>query len=180
MESYRVEIGSILDVLGASIDVEDDIVFDSFIVGTEVFVPRGPAHIDVTITYTGGAAVAMGTATLPVVATCARCLADFLTEILGEVDGFYVTPGHEEGIPEEQEIEYIDSEGVIDLYPAILAALVLDAPFAPLHDEQCAGICAQCGADLNEGLCDCSASVEDTHPFAGLHGLLDHGPAENG
>ena len=42
----------------------------------------------------------------------------------------------------------------------ILAGLILEAPFAPLHDEDCAGICPQCGADLNTDPCDC-ASVPD-------------------
>jgi uncharacterized protein len=108
-----------------------------------------------------------------VVATCARCLASFATEIAGEVDGFYVRPGHEDGIPEEQAIEYIDAENVIDILPAIMAALVLEAPFAPLHDEECAGICPTCGKDLNQGPCGCGGTVDSAHPFAALGKLLD-------
>ncbi len=167
MESYRVDIGSILDVLGETIEIEDEIVLDHFAVGEEVFRPVAPAHFNLAITNTGTAVIAMGSARLPVRATCARCLAEFPTEIVGEVDGFYVMPGDEEGIPEEQEIEYVDAEGFIDLWPAMLAALVLEAPFAPLHDDDCAGICAQCGADLNDGPCGCEAGADETHPFAG-------------
>ena len=176
MDSYRVDIGSILDVLGESIEIADDVVLEHFIVGTEVFVPRGPAHFELTVTNTGTAVIAMGAVELPVTATCARCLAEFPTEIVGEVDGFYVFPGHEEGVPEEQEVEYIDAEGYVDLYPAIIGALVLEAPFAPLHDEACAGICAQCGADLNEGPCDCADGADDDHPFASLRDLVPPWP----
>jgi uncharacterized protein len=179
MESYRVDIGSILGVLGESIEIADELALDRFAVGTELFAPRGPALFRVTITHTGIAAIAMGTVEFPVDATCSRCLIEFPTDICGEVNGFYVSPGQEEGVPEEQEIEYVDSEGFIDLYPAILAALVLEAPFAPLHDEACAGICAHCGADLNEGTCGCESSVSETHPFAGLRDLLDLESAEN-
>jgi uncharacterized protein len=172
MESYRVDIGSILDVLGECVSVDDEVAVDGFAVGDEEFTPLGPVRFALTVANTGTAVIATGTAELPVRATCARCLAEFPTEILGEVDGFYIMPGDEEGVPEEQEIEYVDPEGFVDLWPAIHAALVLEAPFAPLHDEECAGICAQCGADLNDGPCGCPQGPDDTHPFAGLKDLL--------
>jgi uncharacterized protein len=50
---------------------------------------------------------------------------------------------------------------------------VLEAPFAPLHDEECAGICPECGADLNQGPCGCETAVRGPHPFAALEGLLE-------
>jgi uncharacterized protein len=177
-DSYRVDVAPINEVLGESVAVSDDLVLETFEVGTEVFRPTGPAHFDLTITNTGTAIIAMGSVALPALATCARCLADFPIDITSEVDGFYISPGEEEGIPEEQEIEYIDADNRIDILPAVMAALVLEAPFAPLHDEACAGICATCGADLNEGLCGCEqAPVRPDHPFAALEGLL--GEAED-
>jgi uncharacterized protein len=172
MDSYRVDIQSILEVLAETIEVSDDLQIDSFEVGTEVFVPQGPAHFDVTLTNTGTAIIGMGRVSLPVLATCARCLAEFPVIIEGEVDGFYIRPGQEEGLPEEQQIEYIDGEHQVDILPAVMAALILEAPFAPLHDEACAGICASCGADLNEGPCTCREASDDSHPFAALQGLL--------
>ena len=114
----------------------------------------------------------MGSVTLPVLATCARCLLEFPLEITAEVDGFYISRGEEAGIPQEQEISYIDAENHIDLLPAVMAALVIEAPFAPLHDEECPGLCATCGADLNEGPCSCAQPLEPGHPFASLKELL--------
>lgn len=172
MNSYRVDIQSILEVFAETIEVSDDLVLDTFEVGTEVFKPQGPAHFDITLTNTGTAIIGMGNVTLPVLATCARCLEEFPTEIDAEVDGFYVMVGRDQDLPEEQEIEYIDGEYHIDILPSIMAGLVLEAPFAPLHDEECAGICATCGADLNEGPCACQRTLGDAHPFAGLKGLL--------
>ena len=172
MDSYRVDVESILEVLAETIEVGDDLALDSFEVGAEVFKPQGPAHFNITLTNTGTALIAMGTVSLPVLATCSRCLLEFPTTIEAEVDGFYVRPGHDEGLPEEQEVEYVDRDLRVDILPAIMAALVLEAPFAPLHDEECAGICATCGADLNEGPCGCERPVDDAHPFAELKGLL--------
>jgi uncharacterized protein len=172
-DTYRIDVAPILENLSDTIIISDDLALTSFCVGDEVFEPTSSIHFDVTLTNVGTALVAMGTASLPVTATCARCLTPFATEIAAEVDGFYVRPGHDEGIPEEQEIEYIDAENTVDILPAIMAALVLEAPFAPLHDEDCAGICPTCGADLNEGPCGCAASAEGLHPFAALEGLLE-------
>ena len=60
MNSYRVDIQSILEVLAETIEVSDDLVLETFEVGTEVFRPQGPAHFDITLTNTGTAIIGMG------------------------------------------------------------------------------------------------------------------------
>jgi uncharacterized protein len=177
-DSYLVDVAPIYEVLGESVTLSDDLTFESFEVGTEEFTPTGPAHFDLTITNGGTAIIAMGRVTLPVLATCARCLCEFPTQITAEVDGFFISPGQEEGIPPEQEIAYIDEYNRVDIMPWIIAALVLEAPFAPLHDEECAGICSVCGADLNEGECGCERYTKKTGPFAALEGLLGDSAAD--
>ena len=37
----------------------------------------------------------------------------------------------------------------------------LDAPATPLCRDDCAGLCPQCGADLNTGSCDCAPVAAD-------------------
>lgn len=67
---------------------------------------------------------------------------------------------------DDLEINYI-AEEYLDL-PLILTEQVrLRIPFQPLHDENCKGICANCGADLNVGRCACAKIVKET-PFAAL------------
>ena len=172
MDSYRVAIAPILDDLGATVGVHDTLPIESLDVGTEHFEAAAPASFDLTINNTGTGVIAYGEISFPVRATCARCLCEFETVIEADVDGFYVHPGAEDGVPEEQEIEYIDAEETIDVLPALMAALVLEAPFAPLHDEECAGICPDCGADLNEGPCGCVDQPDESHPFAALKSLV--------
>lgn len=36
-------------------------------------------------------------------------------------------------------------------------ALILEVPIAPRCREDCRGLCPRCGADLNQGTCDCAA-----------------------
>jgi uncharacterized protein len=177
-DTIRVDVAPLAESLGESLDVTGDLPLPTFEVGAEVFQPTGPAHYQLTVTNGGTGIVVMGSATLPVLATCARCLREFPLDITAEVDGYFIRPGEEEGIPEEQEISYIDAENHIDVFPAIMSALVLEAPFAPLHAEECAGICPTCGADLNEGACSCDKAPDDANPFAALKGLLgDHDAA---
>ena len=56
----------------------------------------------------------------------------------------------------DEEIYPIDDD-VIDLAPLVRDSVVLELPGAPLCREDCAGLCPQCGANLNEGPCGCVA-----------------------
>lgn len=59
-----------------------------------------------------------------------------------------------------------EDEGV-DLDQPLRDALVTALPDRFLCREDCRGLCAQCGQDLNEGDCDCEAPAGES-PFAGL------------
>lgn len=172
METYRVEIAELLDSLGTNTHIADEFSLPSLDVGDEHFEMRGPVTFDVTVTNTGTAVIAYGTVSAPVTATCVRCLVEYPTSLEGDVEGFYVFPGKVEDLPEEQDVEYIDADGAIDLMPALMGAIVLEAPFAPLHDELCAGICGGCGEDLNTSACTCVDDDDEDHPFAALRSLV--------
>ena len=49
----------------------------------------------------------------------------------------------------------------IDLAPCVWEELVLAMPSKFLCDEDCAGLCPQCGHNLNLGTCDCPAEEFD-------------------
>ena len=155
MDTYRVDVKSILDNLGGTIEVSDALPLTELDVGDEHFAMREPVRFDVALTNGG-------------------------TGIEGVVDGYYVEHGHTENIPEEQEVDELDAEGYVDLLPEIMEALVLEAPFAPLHDEECAGICPECGADLNTEPCGCASAPDSTNPFASLGTLLETEPGSHG
>lgn len=55
----------------------------------------------------------------------------------------------------------------IDLRDAVQEQVVLALPFKPLCRDECKGLCARCGADLNHGPCGCGAEVIE-NPFAVL------------
>ena len=112
----------------------------------------------------------IGDATL----TCARCLTTFSGSVDVELVELFATPGHEGGEAEES---YPVTGDEIDLEPMIRDALTLALPLRPLCREDCKGICATCGQDLNAA--DCNCTQDDTDPrWASLSALREKLEAE--
>jgi uncharacterized protein len=172
--AYLYLTRGVLDALGDSHIVSDTVDLIEVRLGEDVFTPLTPAAFSLTLSNVGAGIIAQGTADAAFRTRCVRCLCEYEAQIHAEVDGFYVDVGGEVGLPDEQEREFITDER-IDLEPAVVQSLVLALPFAPLHSLDCAGICPSCGADLNQGPCDC-APVSADSPFAALRELLPVDP----
>lgn len=168
---YRVDISPLVGELGSSVDVRGSLDMGSYRVGDDDIELVSPATFDVTVTNSGTAFVAMGSVGATVKLACARCATGFEQELSGEVEGFYIRPGDEEGIPSEQEYELVESDDHVDIAPAVLAGLVFETPFVALCDEGCKGLCPLCGADLNEETCSCGERIDPLNPFAALAAL---------
>lgn len=99
--------------------------------------------------------------------SCVRCLRDFETDMDRELDllinirpeGMAVEDD-ELGLDREDLGNLILSTPVLDTRPLVLEQAQLAVPMKPLCKEDCAGLCGQCGSDLNEGPCDCAAEVD--------------------
>jgi uncharacterized protein len=167
---HTVEVRSISESLSASREVSGSFAARDVELGGQVYSFDGPIGFTVTLTNTGAGIVAGGEARARVVTPCVRCLTDFTTDVVAEIEGFYVRPGREGEFPEEQEIELIADDSTIDLEPAVLQSIVVDLPFAPVHDPGCKGICAVCGIDLNTDDCDCERGAPPS-PFDALADL---------
>lgn len=74
------------------------------------------------------------------------------------------------------DITYLSEEWV-ELADVLTEQLQLLVPFQPLCSEDCKGICAQCGADLNKGRCACS-KLQKNNAFSALKNIRI--PASNG
>jgi uncharacterized protein len=84
---------------------------------------------------------------------CARCLEAFGSTVEADVCELYTAPGHE-----AEDDAYRVTGTDIDLEPMLRDTVGLALPLNPLCRADCAGLCARCGKDLNDGACDC---VED-------------------
>ena len=54
----------------------------------------------------------------------------------------------------------IDDHHQIDLNETVRQHVLLEIPMVTLCKEDCAGLCSQCGKDLNEGPCACQPEVD--------------------
>lgn len=97
--------------------------------------------------------------------TCARCLKHFEQPMhVTFEERFYPTVDVLTGTPlppiEEDDVFPIDERHQIDLTEALRQSLLLAIPMVILCQEDCAGLCSQCGYDLNLGPCQCKPEVD--------------------
>ena len=92
--------------------------------------------------------------------TCSRCLSLFSYPVTLNIEEEYIptidiVSGAPLSSPEEPGSFAIDEHHVIDLTEAIRQYTLLAMPMKPLCRKDCAGLCPNCGHNLNQGLCSC-------------------------
>ncbi|QRP44475.1 DUF177 domain-containing protein [Amycolatopsis sp. FDAARGOS 1241] len=95
-----------------------------------------------------------GTASATATGTCSRCLDPLTEHVEVELTELFAYPGSatEETTDEDEIPRLVDDR--IDLEPVVRDAVVLALPLVPLCQEDCAGLCTECGvkwADLEPG-----------------------------
>ena len=111
--------------------------------------------------------LAKGTLHTEVEVTCSRCLSLFSCPLTLNIEEEYfpitdVVSGTSLPLPGEPGCFTIDEHHVIDLTEAMRQYALLAIPMKPLCREDCAGLCPNCGHNLNQGPCDCSP--QETEP----------------
>lgn len=139
----------------------------------------GPIEGQVRLHHTNQGILADGWVDVILELTCMRCLKEFEQPLhldFGEV--FYPTVDVNTGAPvppmEEEEAFPIDEHHLLDLTEAIRQNILVSLPMMPICREDCAGLCPQCGHDLNLGPCDCKPEEVDSR-FSVLEKLLQNG-----
>ena len=97
---------------------------------------------------------------------CTRCLKQFELQMhVPFEERFYPTldviTGAPQLPPDDGEDAFpIDDHHQVDLTETVRQHVLLEIPMVTLCKEDCAGLCSQCGKDLNEGPCDCQPEVD--------------------
>ncbi|MGH2457933.1 MAG: YceD family protein [Chloroflexota bacterium] len=107
---------------------------------------------------------------------CSRCLEVYVEDLPIRFDEEYipvvdVVSGLPTHIPHESYAYLINDKHELDLQPAIREYSLLALPMKPLCSSECAGLCPQCGANLNREACECVIEGRDAR-FAPLAALL--------
>jgi len=99
-------------------------------------------------------------------APCARCLEPVVQGVTRSFDLLYRPLGTDAGHAElsvtdaEAEIGYYQGEGLL-LEDVLREQVLLSLPLKMLCRDDCKGLCAHCGKNLNEGQCSCAEPMED-------------------
>jgi uncharacterized protein len=92
-------------------------------------------------------------------AECRRCLAPATMPVAEELHLLFAEAGDEEA--DDSDVYMLDPRSqTVDLRPAVREQWVLAAPAFVLCREDCKGLCPRCGADLNEGPCQCEPEID--------------------
>ena len=89
-------------------------------------------------------------------AVCSRCLMPVEHKLSFHVNERFV---EDEGLSVDEGEDFGFSDHTIDIFPAVQRNLLLNMPMKSLCDEDCAGLCKQCGKNLNEGDCGCEGEI---------------------
>ena len=73
-----------------------------------------------------------------------------------------VTKSETDSEEEEGDDRYFYQGDHVTLSPMFREQIILAAPMQPICREDCAGLCAHCGKDLNEGPCKCPSEAPAT------------------
>jgi uncharacterized protein len=149
---------------------------------------RGPVSISLDLAQADEMIAVTGVLEGTVVRQCVRCLKEYEDALAFSVRAAFAREGKEskvgarqpkaadsrKGRPLPAKIEtdveaedegddrYFYQGDHIELAPMLREHIILAAPMQPLCRENCAGLCARCGKDLNEGPCQCPAEAPST------------------
>jgi DUF177 domain-containing protein len=117
--------------------------------GIEVLrVPEGsPVELDLRLEAVMEGVLVTGTATAGLEGECARCLEPISDEIEARFQELFVYAQHQTSHDEDDEVSKLEDD-LVDLEPLLRDAVVLALPFQPLCEDDCPGLCVECGARL--------------------------------
>jgi uncharacterized protein len=117
--------------------------------GIEVLrVPEGsPVELDLRLEAVMEGVLVTGTASAELAGECARCLEPITDETSVRFQELFVYDDQGYSSAEDDEVSMLEGD-LVDLEPLLRDAVVLALPFQPLCEDDCPGLCTECGARL--------------------------------
>ncbi len=161
-------LSKIIDCPGASVPFSTSVDLSDLRYGISNPVSE-PVAAQGTVRNTAGVLLMKGSVTTTIHGICDRCAAEFDRDIEFPIDAVLVT----ELSNEENEDEWVfplvgDSADLDDI---VRTVFVLNLDSKLLCRDDCKGLCARCGKNLNDGPCDCQKELDPR--FAALKQLLE-------
>ena len=167
--SMLLGLGKIIDSPGASVSFSADVDLSDLCYGISYPVSE-PVRASGTVRNTAGVLMMSGSISTCIHGICDRCASPFDREVSFPLDGVVLVT---EMANEENEDEWVfPLEGdSADLDDIVRTVFVLNFSSKLLCREDCKGLCARCGKNLNEGPCNCQKEMDPR--LAALRQLLE-------
>ena len=116
--------------------------------GIEVLrVPEGsPVELDLRLEAVMEGVLVTGTARAELEGECVRCLDPISDDMEAWFQELFVYEDHDD-YGEDDDVRRLEGD-LLDLEPLLRDAVVLALPFQPLCQDDCPGLCTECGARL--------------------------------
>jgi len=121
----------------------------------------------VELTRTNRSILVKGRLHTEVEVSCSRCLSLFRYPRVLNIEEEYfpitdVVSGASLPLPDEPGCFTIDEHHLLDLTEAVQQYALLAIPMKPLCRQDCAGLCSNCGHNLNQEPCHCLSQQSDS------------------
>jgi uncharacterized protein len=137
-----------------------------------VGVPEGAdIELDLRLEAVMEGVLVSGTARAPLTGECARCLDPVTLSIEVDFQELFVYSDTRSGESAEEDEFRLEGD-LIDLEPVVRDAMVLALPLSPLCQDDCPGLCSECGVRLADAEPDHHHEAVDPR-WAALQGMLD-------
>ena len=145
--------------------------------GDEVIGVRAGAdlELDLRLEAVMEGVLVSGTARATAAGECVRCLDPIEQQLEVDVQELFAYPESSSADADEDEVHHLEGD-LLDLEPVVRDAVVLALPLQPVCEDDCPGLCVDCGARLAD---DPGHGHESVDPrWAALSGLLEGGDAD--
>lgn len=163
-----LNLAKIIDCPGAQLPFETEVDLHEMQFGSG-FPVSEPVQASGQIRNTAGVLLLSGRLCTTLHCVCDRCAAPFVRTIDEPVEAVLVTELTDE--QDADEWTFLLQGDSVDLDEIVTTAFVLRFDSKQLCREDCKGLCPQCGANLNDGSCNCKKEVDPR--LAALGQLLD-------
>ena len=167
----RLNLREIIEVPGAYLPFTCELPEDNLDFPSVAGYDSAP-HAEGTVFNEAGILRLTGTVTAEMRCICDRCGDEFRSTKVTELDATIV-----EGEPGDDPELFALEGDEIDLDDILSTLFILDMETKFLCREDCKGLCARCGKNLNLGPCGCRKQLDPR--FAVLEQLLDKTPDGN-
>ncbi len=116
---------------------------------------KQPVVVDGVLAHNGDQLKVQGSVRAEVELDCSRCLKPVAYTVDTQISAWLVDEHKQEEFSQTQDDVIVYSDGLADLKPLVEELILSEIPFNVLCREECQGLCAMCGSDLNTGTCGC-------------------------